>query len=71
MFKPFKKALANVDNDTYTLQDAAIQYGISYQRLSVNMNIAKALGSYNGFILRNIESEPHNWRGNIAVTLAF
>ena len=71
MFKPFKKALANVDNDTYTLQDAAIQYGISYQRLSVNMNIAKALGSYNGFIIRNIESEPHNWCGNIAVTLAF
>ena len=71
MFKPFKKALANVDNDTYTLQGAVIQYGKSYQRLLVNMNIAKTLGSYNGFILGNIKSEPHNWRGNIAVTLAF
>lgn len=69
--KPFKRALANVDNDTFTLQGAGIQYGVSYQRLSVNMNIAKALGSYRGYVPGNIESEPHNWRGNIAVTLAF
>ena len=69
--KPFKKALANVDNESYTLQGAGIQYGISYQRLSINMNYAKALGSYKGYAEGNIESEPHNWRGNIAVTLAF
>jgi hypothetical protein len=35
------------------------------------MNIAKALGSYHGYVPGNIESKPHNWRGNIAVTLAF
>ena len=69
--KPFKNAAAGVANESFSLQGAGIQYGASYKRASINLNYAKALGSYHGYVDGNVESEPHNWRGNIAITLAF
>lgn len=69
--KPFKNAAAGVLNESYTLQGAGIQYGATFQRASVNFTVAKALGSYDGYVDGNVESHPHNWRSNISVTLAF
>jgi hypothetical protein len=71
ILKPFKNAIAGVTNDVYSLQALGMQYGISYQKLSMNMNVAKAVGSYDGYVSGNIESKPDNWRANIAVSLAF
>lgn len=35
------------------------------------MNVAKAIGSYDGYVTGNIESKSDNWRANISVSLAF
>lgn len=69
--QPFKNPIAGVNNDVYSLQALGMQYGISYKKLLMNMNVAKAVGSYNGYMIGNIESKPDNWRGNISVSLAF
>jgi hemolysin activation/secretion protein len=69
--KPFKNAASGVFNETYTLQGAGIQYGGNYQRASVNFTLAKALGSYDGYVDGNVESHPHNWRGNLSLMIAF
>lgn len=71
ILKPFKNAISGVTNDVYSLQALGMQYGISYQKLSMNMNVAKAIGSYDGYVTGNIESKPDNWRANISVSLAF
>jgi hemolysin activation/secretion protein len=69
--QPFKNPQQGVLNNIYTLQGAGIQYGISYQRFSLNMNVAKALGTYEGYVPGNIESAPDNWRGNISASYSF
>ena len=71
ILKPFKNATTGVTNDAYSLQAVGMQYGISYKKFFMNMNVAKAVGSYDGYVTGNIESKPDNWRGNISVSLAF
>jgi hemolysin activation/secretion protein len=69
--QPIKDPLPTIKNDVYSLQAVGMQYGISYKKLFMNMNIAKGVGTYNGYTVGNIESKPDNWRGNISISLAF
>ncbi len=69
--KPFKNPLPGVVNDVYTLQGVGMQYGVNYKKLSVNMNVAKAIGAYDGYVVGNIESKPDNWRANISASYSF
>lgn len=69
--QPFKNPIAGVNNQVYSLQALGMQYGISYKKVFMNLNLAKGVGSYDGYVTGNIESRPDNWRGNISVSLAF
>lgn len=71
LVQPFKFPAARVNNDVYSLQGAGIQYGINYKQAGFAMNLAKGLGSYEGYVQGNEESSPRNWRGNLSLTLNF
>ena len=69
--KPFKYGMQGVFNDTYTLQALGVQYGLNYKNVSMSASVAKGIGSYDGYVKGNEESSPHNWRGNLTLTLMF
>jgi len=69
--RPNLNAVTGLYNDTYTLQDIGFLLAGKLGRLSYNLALAKAIGSYDGYSTTNVESSPGNWRVNFSATYPF